>query len=255
MGRLGEQAVQARAERREDRREGGGIGPRPLVEHVAERQLAVVGHDQGEPELAQVMAPLFTVAPLREHAPAIGRREVREEIGRVVGEDLRRDVLGGEDALDQPLLDGRDRLEGDDVHLVPEMLAGQRVGGHAQPARQGGGRRPLGDGPLAARMTQPRNRRRGQGRADGQAVARPGPPARRRQRDIDLCGHLKFLGKLPQGVHRAAAYRVHADPIGGLQPREQVIGSAQMGQRPNGGPAIRAGDRTRRGASRGGRGW
>ena len=104
LRRLVNEPPESRAHRREDLGERADVGARALIEDVAERDLAFLGDDEREPELAQIVPPRFAVAALRELAARVRRVNVRMEVRRVVREEARRELLRDEDAADDLLL-------------------------------------------------------------------------------------------------------------------------------------------------------
>ncbi len=96
---------------------------------------------------------------------------MRVEVGTVVGDGARRDPFDGQQASHDALLDGLDGRRRQAVHLIPEVLAGQGLSGHAPPLGQAGLGRPLGDGALGAGVDQAGDGGGHQGLAHAEAVA------------------------------------------------------------------------------------
>ena len=103
---------------------------------VAQRDVEIGRHQQGQPDDPQGGATLLAVAALGQRAPLVERIDEGEEIGGIE-EDLADiqselpDQVGGQVAFD-----GDDGVRGDAVHLVPEPLAGQLLRAEVQEAAQ-----------------------------------------------------------------------------------------------------------------------
>src|ERR1019366_3936101 len=138
----------------------GDVGAVPGVGVAGDRDGAVAGDDQGEPDQSQVVSFLFGVAAFGDRGSvACGvdeRREVRHvqcQPGQVQAE------LGGHRGGDSGF--GGGELGGVQVvHGVPEPAVVGRGDGNLGEPRAGGGGPPLLEGKLAARGDDPVQRDR-----------------------------------------------------------------------------------------------
>src|SRR5665647_3502511 len=119
------------------------------------RDPTVAGHDQGEPDQAQVIALLLGVAPLGDRGPVVARvdergevRHVQREAGQVQAE------LGDHRLADRPLR-GRELGGVQRVHRIPEPAVVRRADGNLREPRPCRGGPPVRESELRARGDDP----------------------------------------------------------------------------------------------------
>src|ERR1019366_7863050 len=76
------------------------------------------------------------MSPLRQFRPLIRAGDVGAKVGGVVGQSLKLQLLDTDHFPDQSLLDLRQVVCWQDVHLIPEVLAGEIGGGELHELRQ-----------------------------------------------------------------------------------------------------------------------
>ena len=106
--------------------------------------------DEGKAELSEIMTALFVVAALGELRLGVGGGDVGVEIGGVVGESLNLKRFAAHDFADQILFDQGEGFDGQGVHLIPEVLAGEGGSGEVHEVGEVGGFGPIGEGAFAA---------------------------------------------------------------------------------------------------------
>lgn len=203
LGRGRQQPLQPLAQRREHRGKRAHVGPGAFVEDMPQRQLAVFGDDQRQAQLPQVVPPLLVVAAGGEVAVRVCRRQMGEEIRRVVRQQRRPHPLTGQHLCDQPVLRLCDRRHRHRVHLIPEVLTGQCGGIDAQPRRQAGASGPGGHRALTRRVAHAGNRGGRQRLPDRHPVPSLHGPAGRANRRIEHRRHVKLLDEVHKGIHCA----------------------------------------------------
>jgi len=200
------------------------------------------------------MALLLVTATRRKLAVGIGGRDEGKEVRCVVEDRIKGQAESLDGTSDDLALDCRENLDGDLIHLVPEVLAGQAVKIDRRDIPESGRARPFGEALLAGRMTSPADAYQFQRSTDAEAimtlrgpagirnVSRLSPisPARGGQVTIDGPGDIEFPC---QGVdRRRCAMRLRAQPqmLSCLKASEQVVGFAKMGDDEDTGLAIHA---------------
>jgi hypothetical protein len=145
---------------------------------------------------------------------------------------------------DDLALDCREQLDGELIHLVPEVLAVQALKIDAGDFPQSGGARPFGEALLAGGMTSAADAYQFQRPTDTEALMTVRGPARidnvsglssitaarGGQVAIDGAGDIEFAGECVEGGGCAMRLRAQAQKLSGLKAGEQVVGFAQMGK-------------------------
>src|SRR5216684_6018766 len=120
-----------------------------LIEAGVQWQPALLIDDQGQRALTEVVALLRISAALRQAGTAV--KGVNE--GGVVGRIIDQELLAQREALTNPceqlLLDGSKVVLFEQVHVIPEALATQLLGGRREQPSQHRRLVPLGECPLA----------------------------------------------------------------------------------------------------------
>ena len=184
----------------------------------------------------------------------IGGRDEGKEVRCVVEDRIKGQAESLDGTSDDLALDCRENLDGDLIHLVPEVLAAQALKIHGGDVPESRRARPFGEALLAGRMTSPADAYQFQRSTDAEAImtlrAPAGirnvswlssiSPARGGQVTIDGPGDIEFPC---QGVdRRRCAMRLRAQPqmLSCLKASEQVVGFAKMGDDEDTGLAIHA---------------
>ena len=115
---------------------------------VEERDVEIGADQHAQADLAQVAPVLLVVAAGGQLGRGAGVDE-GEEIGAVIDQGAQGQAQLLDEPLGERLLDGADVRLADLVHVVPEGLAGELVGGGGQQARQDGVVVPMGQLGLA----------------------------------------------------------------------------------------------------------
>jgi hypothetical protein len=118
----------------------GELGDVVLVARVgmrADRDPAVGGHDQAEPDESQVGPFLFGVAPLGDVGPVVDRIDVGGEVGHVQHQPGQVQPELGDHLVHQPTFDLNEGDGVDGVHGVPEATVIHGRGGDPHPAVPG----------------------------------------------------------------------------------------------------------------------
>ena len=123
----------------------------PRIDQVEERHVEIGADQHPQADLAQVAAVLLVVAAGGQVGRG-ARVDKGEEIGAVIDQRAQRELQLLDEPLGEGLLDGLDVGFGDSLHVVPEGLAGELVGGGGQQAGQNGVVVPVGQLSLAGGM-------------------------------------------------------------------------------------------------------
>ena len=172
---------------------------------------------------------------LRQVRPLIRAGNVGIEVSCVVGQSLELQLLDANDFPHQSLFDLGQFLRRHNVHLIPEVLAGEIGGGELHQFRQIRCAGPIGKGSFAARGTGARDHGSHQRLAHGESgtdldFAASG------DRPIDLPGHVQLLGQTEQRCHRTGGNR--GDPYRNfgvqLMTVQNIIYAPEMSEDANG---------------------
>ena len=202
-----------------------------------QRDPAVPGDDQAQPDQPQVRAFLLGLAPLRDRRLAVAGVNVRGEVSHVQRHrghvharglhDLHRDRAG----------DLLQLLQGDVVHRVPEPPVIQRGGGDLGEPVRSGRFPPVREPGLGARGDQPVQRSQHQVRAGGQRLPGRGRPGGL----VDDRRHAEILQHAPR--RGDGAELLMPGPVRQAQPAaahrgRQLIGGPQVLLRDDPGLAV-----------------
>ena len=105
----------------------------------------------GEAVLWEIRTVSFVVAALGELRLGVGGGDVGVEVGGVVGKSLNLERFAAHDLADQILFDEGEGFDGQGMHLIPEVLAGESGSGEAHEVGEVSGLGPLREGAFAAR--------------------------------------------------------------------------------------------------------
>ena len=108
--------------------EGRPIGLVTGVGVVAERDMEIGGHQQGQSDDPQGGAALLALTAAGEGGAVVEGVDEGEEIGGVEEDAADVDVEVADQMVGEVALDGHDGLGRDPGHVVPEALAGQLLG-------------------------------------------------------------------------------------------------------------------------------
>ncbi len=121
---------------------GGELGDVGAVAGVGvgdQRDTAVAGDDQAEPDQTQIGAFLFGLAALGDRRLGVAGVDVGGEVGHVQRQRGQVEVEGLDHGHGEPVLDLGELLQGDRVHRIPEPAMVQyHRGNPGEPVRRGG---------------------------------------------------------------------------------------------------------------------
>jgi hypothetical protein len=149
-------------------------------------------------DLAQVAAFLLVVAASRQGG-AVGGVDVAEEIGAVINQGAQIDLKVLHEAVGQGLFDRLDVGFLDPIHVIPEGLAGEQVGGGRKQAGEDGLLVPMGQLGLAGGTGGPIETGQEQVLADGQALIPLGKPGVDQVDQVQLEGLIVEGGEVAEG--------------------------------------------------------
>src|SRR3990172_7399662 len=189
------------------------------------------------------MALLLVTATRRKLAVGIGGRDEGKEVRCVVEDRIKGQAESLDGTTDDLALGCRENLDGDLIHLVPEVLAAQALKIHGGDVPESRRARPFGEALLAGRMTSRADAYQFQRSTDTEAIITlRGPagignvsrlssisPARGGQVAIDGPSDIEFPCK---GVdRRGCAMRSRAQPqmLSCLKASQKVVGFPKMG--------------------------
>ncbi len=84
-----------------------------------------LSHQQGQTHLAQVVAALFAVTPLRQFGGRVKGIEEREKVGGIINQTPQVEVEFRNQLLAQLKLNGSDGFIADHIHVIPKTLTAQ----------------------------------------------------------------------------------------------------------------------------------
>jgi hypothetical protein len=190
----------------DDGAELGDVRAVPGVGVGQQRDTALTGHHQRQPDQAQVGAFLLGLAPLRDRRLLIGRVDVGGEVGHVqhqpgqIQPELA-DHPGAQRGLDAAQV----RLV-QTIHRLPELAVVQHRAAQLHPPRTGGGVPPVRERQLRARRHDPvRRGQRDVGPDRGRRVTAP------RDHRVDHPGHVQPLQHRPDRGQITEALVLAAD--------------------------------------------
>jgi len=160
---------------------------------MRQRQLRVLVHHQSQPQLPQIVAPLFVMPTLRQFRFRVGAGDVGIEVGGVVGQGARVQLFDADELAHNGLLDVAQQRRRQGVHLVPEMLTVQSRGRKVHQLGQAGGLGPSGESAFAARRAGPADHACQQGLAHAETIPFLHPATRLLQCLVDLAGDVQLL--------------------------------------------------------------
>jgi hypothetical protein len=197
--------------------------------------------NQSQTHLSEIVPALLVMPALRQFRPLIRAGDVGIEVSCVVGQSLELQLLDANDFPDQSLFDLRQFLQWHDVHLIPEVLAGEIRGGELHQFRQIRCASPIGKGSFAARGAGARDHGGHKRLAHGESGTDLDFAARG-DRPVDLPGHVQLRGQTDQSGHGARGNR--RDFYGNfgvlLVSVEHLIHASEMSKDANGGFAFLA---------------
>ena len=239
-GRGGDRLVSP-AELVDHRRELGDVRLVAGVGMPGQRDPAVTGDHQAQPDQPQVAAFLLRLAPLRDRGLRVRGGDEGREVGHV--QRHRGDIDPAD--LDQPqrdrLADPLQLLRGDRVHGVPEPPVVQGAGTDLGEPVRGGGLPPVRERRLRTRGHQPVQRRQRQvGARRQRQPGRAGP-----DHLVDDARHTQ-LGQHPPGRGDVPEPQVpgavrHDRALAGIQQRRHLGGRAHVPLRDHPRLAVHAG--------------
>jgi hypothetical protein len=124
---------------------GHGIGLIAGVGVMKQRDFAIGGDQNGQPQEAKVVVPLFAMAALRQLGTQVETVQEGKEVGGVKQQTAQIQAETGNGGVGQILFDGGHLFATDPLHVVPKTLTGQLCGGEGQQAAQRGFAVPAGD--------------------------------------------------------------------------------------------------------------
>ena len=162
------------------------------------------------------------------------------EIGGVVGQRLNLERFAAHHFAHQILFDDGEGLGGQDLHLIPEVLAGEGGGGEVHEVGEESGVGPLGEGAFAARGAGPGEAGGDDGFADGQAIADLNVGGG--QSGIDAGGEVEFDGQTVEGGDGSGADggELKGDRMLLLVKLKDIVDAPEMGEDAEGGFAVLA---------------
>jgi hypothetical protein len=190
----------------------GGVPSRQLVDHGAELgdvglvarigvghqgNAAVAGHDQPQPDQAQVATFLLGLTPRRDRRFRVGGVDEGGEVGHVQRQRPDIDAELADDAHRQSLLDLGQLLDAHRVHRVPELAVIQHPSRDLGESVGGGGAPPVGERQLRTRRHHPIQGRQRHIGADTGARIRTARPDHR----VNDTGHIQPIQQSPHRSH------------------------------------------------------
>ena len=179
------------------------------------------------------------MSPLRQLRPLIRAGDVSEKVGGVVGQSLKLQLLDTDNFPDHRLLDLRQFVCWHDVHLIPEVLAGEIGGGELHRLGQIRCAGPIGKPSFTARRAGTRDHGDHHRLAHGESGAHLNF-AVTGDRPVDLSGHIQLTGQTEQRRHRTGGNRrdLYRDFGVLLVAVQNFIHAAQMSENANRGLAF-----------------
>ena len=173
--------------------EGRPIGRVAGVGLVAQGEVEIGGHRQGQADDPQGGAAFLARAALGEGAAVVEAIDEGEEIGGVEEDPADVAVAVADQVVGQIAFDPLDGLGGDAGHGVPGTLAGELLGADIEEPSRGGALEPAGHLDLAAGCDRRVHGREEPVRADGRCGAGLGDVA------VDGINPSQLLGEVKQG--------------------------------------------------------
>ena len=100
-----------------------------LIDIVHHRDVTLIGDQEGQTDLPEVIALRFVLAPLGQPATLVEGVNEGKEVSGVIQQVFGGDLKGGNCLLDDLLLDTVDLADVDGIHGIPEALGGEGRGG------------------------------------------------------------------------------------------------------------------------------
>lgn len=182
------------------------------------------------------------MSSLRQFRPLIRAGNVGIEVGCVVGQSPELQLLDANNFPDQSLFDLRQFLQWHNVHLIPEVPAGEICGGELHQFRQICCAGPIGKGSFAARGAGACDHGGHKRLSHGEPGADLDFAASRDDRPVDPTGHVQFPGQTDQSRHSTSGNRrdLYGDFGVLLVSVEHLIHASEMSKDANGGFAFLA---------------
>ncbi len=194
---------------------------------VGEMQALLLIDDQGQGELTEVVALLRIAAPLRQTGTAVEGMDEGVVVGRIIDQELLPQGEALAHPAEQLALDEGKVVRLEQVHVIPEALAAQLLGGRGYEPGEHRPLVPLREGPLACGPDGAVDRGKGQVVAHRQRRA----PARWGWRHMGV-DQIDKLQVLHQGIEQGRGPKLPG--LHGLQRRGGPLlrGTRALGTKP-----------------------
>ncbi len=213
-------------ERVDDGGELGHVGPVARIRVGDDRDAAVAGDDQTQPDQAQIGALLLRVPALRDRRRVVAGVDEGREVRHVQRQAGQIQAELGHHPLPQPHLNLRQRVLVERVHRVPEPAVVQRRGRDSHPPVRRGRGPPFAEGELRAGRDDAVQRHQRQ--VGTHRDARVGAP--RPDRLVDDPGHVQALQHRPhrRDVTEGQVLRPRRGTGSAVERGGDVLGPAQI---------------------------
>ena len=215
------------------------IRARAFVQHMRQRQLRYLIDNQTQTHLAKIVPTLFIMPPLWQFRPKIRAGDMGVEVGCVIGQSPKLQLLDTNHFPHQGAFDLRQFVQWYSIHLIPEVLAGEIGSGEFHQLRQIGSAGPIGKRPLTARSAGPRDHGGYKRLAHSQSCTDL-YFAVRGERAIDMPGNVQLAGQTEQSSNGTCGYRrdLDRDLVELPVTVENIIDTTEMSEHANGGFAF-----------------
>lgn len=222
--------------------EGFRIRPASAINLAQERNPLAFIAEQRHANLTQVMPFLLVMASPWELAMGVLSGDEGEKVGGIVEKGIERDLIALDGFLHNVFFDEGKGLDGNLIHLVPEMLTGEGLQIHTRKRFQGGGFCPLGEGHFTCGVADAVDADKLQGMTGGKSVMEKGftqgifegrvlasvPSSEGGHVPIDRALYIELLCQGMNGGDGAVGMGSETEGLGTLDAGEDIVGFSKM---------------------------